>query len=127
MDPHTTRKEPRPCTECHQDTRSIGLGRGSVWLDKKKGWLFSPALGPIAVGLRQEDTLDAFVTIDGTPLVNFSRQGKLRTFNGDEIDSILTVGLCIKCHSDLSFPGIGPINSKILGAIPCQEIEKLIQ
>ena len=124
MDPHTTRKEARSCKDCHLDPRAIGLGRGSVRLHGD-GWRFSPALGPVIKGARPEQTLDAFVAIDGTPLVNFSRRGRLRTFNRDEIDSILTVGLCIKCHSDLSFPGKRPINSRTLEVISCQEIQRL--
>ena len=117
MDPHTTRKKARGCKECHRDPRALGLGAGSVYLKDGK-WAFEPAMDAPA--------LDAFVDISGRALVNFSRPGRLRAFNKNEIDRVLTVGVCLGCHSGLSFPEIRPISSKTLEAIPCQELKMMI-
>ena len=81
-------------------------------------WIFDPAMDAFP--------LDAFVDIQGRPLVNFSRKKRLRTFNKDEIDRILTVGICLNCHSGLSFPANRPISSKTLEAISCRKLQKII-
>ncbi len=100
MNPHSTQKSGRTCESCHVDTRAVGLGRGSVKYingDLK----FIPALSssPDITGL--DHPLDAFVDIDGRPLVHTSRPG-LRTFNREEIKRILYVGLCLECHRDFN-------------------------
>ena len=41
---------------------------------------------------------DNFVAIDGTPLQHGSRKN-LRPFNGEELQRILRVGLCLDCHT----------------------------
>ena len=102
MNPHSTRKSGRTCKSCHVDTRAVGLGTGSVRYTEGK-LQFSPALSssPGISGL--DHPLDAFVDIDGRPLVHTSRPG-LRTFNSDEIKRILYVGLCLECHRDFNDP-----------------------
>ena len=48
-------------------------------------------------------SLDAFVDVNGRPLVHFSRE-RLRAFNNDELSRILYVGLCLLCHKDYADP-----------------------
>jgi hypothetical protein len=94
MDPHTTQKKGRTCRGCHTDTRTLGLGKGTISLSSD-GWRFTPDLGA--------QPLDAFVDIKGRALTHTSRDG-LRPFNKREIHSILYVGLCLECHKDFSDP-----------------------
>ena len=124
MDPHTTQKRPRTCKDCHKDPRAIGLGRGNLVFVNGK-WKFEPSMSRSPKTLGIQHPLDQFVTIDGDPLVNFSRAGRLRTFNGDEIDRILTVGICLECHSDLSFSNIRPIKSTSLEALKCSGLKQI--
>jgi len=102
MDPHTTQKVGRSCKECHQDSRALGLGQGSLSLGSD-GWKFTPALSGSPSSLGIKHPLDAFVDINGRPLVNTSRKG-LRPFNSHEINKILYVGLCLPCHKDFRDP-----------------------
>lgn len=100
MDPHTTQKKGRSCKECHLDSRSLGLGTGSLQI-RDSQWDFTPAMKLSGPPFKQ--ATDSFVDITGKPLVNTSRPG-LRPFNKEEIDRILYVGLCIACHKDFNDP-----------------------
>jgi hypothetical protein len=102
MDPHTTQKESRPCVECHQDPRALGLGQGNLTRDDN-GWRLTPSLSGSPAQLDLAHPLDAFVDTQGRPLVHTSRKG-LRPFNRAEIDRILYVGLCLQCHKDFHDP-----------------------
>ncbi|GEM_PF-630698 len=102
MDPHTTQKAGRPCRECHQDPRTLGLGRGSLSFGPD-GWRFTSSLSGPSGSLGTDHPLDAFVDIKGRPLVRTSRKG-LRPFNSREIDRILYVGLCLPCHTNFDDP-----------------------
>ncbi len=129
MDPHTTRKDVRTCEECHSDPRALGLGSGSIHLTNGV-WDFTPSLGSSLTEDRKEDighALDAFLTISGEPLVNFSRQGVLRTFHMDELKTILAVGLCLDCHRDLSFLSGGSISFQDINRTPCPKLKHLIK
>lgn len=100
MDPHTTQKKGRSCEDCHLDSRSLGLGTGSISL-KSGQWEFTPAMKLAGTPFKQ--ATDSFVDIAGKPLVNTSRPG-LRPFNGEELDRILYVGQCLPCHRDFKDP-----------------------
>lgn len=100
MDPHTTQKKGRTCEECHLNSRSLGLGTGSLQLQNGK-WDFTPAMKHSGPPFKQ--ATDSFVDITGRPLVKTSRPG-LRPFNQDEMDRILYVGLCLSCHKDFNDP-----------------------
>ncbi len=102
MDPHSTNRRGRSCDSCHKDPRALGFGSGSIKYSNGK-WEFVSALSgtPGISGL--EHPLDAFTRIDGSSLVRSSKPG-LRTFNSDEIESILYVGLCIDCHGNFDDP-----------------------
>lgn len=98
INPHTTQKEGKSCAECHTRTKVLGLGEGTAW--KKNGqWQFSPAAQGIETEVGKTVPLDAFVSIDGTPLQHSSRPD-LRPFNKDELTRILRVGICIECHKE---------------------------
>jgi hypothetical protein len=102
MDPHTTQKKARPCTECHQDSRALGLGQGNLSF-KPDGWKFISSLSCLSNSLDIKHPLDAFVGIEGRPLIHTSRKG-LRPFNANEINKILYVGLCLPCHENFNDP-----------------------
>ncbi len=98
MDPHSTDKKGRTCVSCHTDPRAVGLGTGTLTY-MRGTWNFMQAMWsqPAITGLNHP--LDAFVDITGKPLVHTSRPG-LRTFSRKEIENILYVGLCLKCHQN---------------------------
>jgi len=102
MDPHTTQKEGRPCKECHQDTRALGLGQGSLSFGSD-GWKFTSSLSGPSSFMDIDHPLDAFIDIKGKLLVCTSRTG-LRPFNSNELDKILYVGLCLPCHTNFDDP-----------------------
>ena len=103
INPHTTQAKGRSCADCHQSTKTVGLGEGTVSVDEDGVWSF--------VGLDQGvDTLDgqtvpfdAFVDIDGNALQHGSRP-ELRPFNKEELRSILKVGQCVTCHDKYEDP-----------------------
>ncbi len=96
MDPHTTNEKSRSCMECHADSRTLGLGQGT--LENRAGsWHFTPATAPRKLGDKTLPRLDGFVDIHGRKLVHVSRKG-LRPFNGHELKNILDAGRCIFCH-----------------------------
>ncbi len=97
IDPHTTQTKARKCGACHMSPKTLGLGQGSVWLDKGK-WRFSPVAQGIKTPSGQSPPLDAFVTIDGQALQKGFRPS-MRPFNKDELGRILQVGLCLPCHN----------------------------
>ncbi len=103
INPHTTQAKGRDCVDCHQSTKTVGLGEGTVSVDDNGVWSF--------VGLDQGvDTVagktvpfDAFVTIDGEALQHGSRPD-LRPFNKKELQRILNVGRCVSCHNSYQDP-----------------------
>ncbi len=102
IDPHTTSKKGRSCKNCHEDPRSLGLGRGTLTATQK-GWEFKPDLSNESKLLGIKYPLDEFVTINGKQLVHTSRRW-LHTFNKNEIYRILNVGLCLPCHPGIKDP-----------------------
>lgn len=98
MTPHTTQKKSRDCQDCHNKSKSIGLGDGS--LIKKNGqWFFEGAFS--GKNFDMTAPMDSCVDINGAATVNFSRKW-LRGFNKNEIDLILNAGVCIRCHLDFN-------------------------
>ena len=66
---------------------------------KKDGkWIFFPVDRGVESGTSRTPGFDNFVTIEGTPLQHGSRKD-LRPFNGEELQRILRIGLCLDCHS----------------------------
>ncbi len=102
IDPHTTQAQARSCSACHRSPKTLGLGRGTVWLDKGK-WHFDSASEGIKTPTGETPPLDAFVTIDGKALQKGFRPD-MRPFNRRELDRILRVGLCLPCHNHVDDP-----------------------
>ncbi|MDD3554176.1 MAG: hypothetical protein PHC35_06630 [Deltaproteobacteria bacterium] len=98
MDPHTTQKKGRTCSECHIDPRALGLGTGNLSF-KNGQWHFTPAMQ--LPNSTPKQATDSFVNIQGDSLVHTSRPG-LRPFNAQELNRILYVGLCLSCHKDFN-------------------------
>jgi hypothetical protein len=103
INPHTTQAKGRDCVDCHQSTKAVGLGEGTVSVDEEGVWSF--------VGLGQGvDTLDgqtvpfdAYVNIEGEALQHSAR-ADLRPFNKEELQRILHVGRCVGCHDKYEDP-----------------------
>ena len=103
MDPHTTTKKTRNCSDCHENPKSMGLGYGNIFLKKDGSFGFTPSSSVNATIFGQDRRLDAFVNTDGVPLVHTSRKG-LRPFNQGELEKIVRVGLCLSCHPGMDDP-----------------------
>lgn len=102
INPHTTQAKGRGCRECHTSTKVLGLGEGRVWRENGS-WQFAPTDQGVETAVGETPPLDAFVTIDGVPLQNASRD-TLRPFNREELARILRVGLCLDCHTSYDDP-----------------------
>jgi len=102
INPHTTQQKGRTCKDCHASSKTVGLGEGTV--TKENGeWRFFPVDRGVDTLTGRTVGLDTFVTIDGEPLQNGSREN-LRPFNGEELRRILQVGLCLQCHTEPDDP-----------------------
>ena len=97
INPHTTQLKGRTCKDCHMSSKTVGLGEGTVTKENGK-WEFYPVDRGVDTLPGRTVGLDTFVTIDGEPLQNGSREN-LRPFNGEELRRILRVGLCLQCHT----------------------------
>lgn len=102
INPHTTQAKGRSCKECHASPKTVGLGEGTVVKDKGQ-WSFYPVDRGVDTLDGRTVGLDNFVAIDGTPLQKGSRKD-LRPFNGEELQRILRVGLCLECHENYDDP-----------------------
>jgi len=96
INPHTIQAKGRSCKDCHAEPKTIGLGEGTV-VKKEGQWQFFPVERGVMSDQGRTPGFDAFVAIDGTPLQHGSRKD-LRPFNGEELQRILRVGLCLDCH-----------------------------
>ena len=96
INPHTTQKEGRTCVDCHLDSKTLGLGEGT--LDEREGELtFTPTGRGVDTPYGRTVPMDAWVDIDGRQLQHGSRD-TVRPFNGQELRRILHVGRCVGCH-----------------------------
>jgi len=89
LDPHTTTRAARPCSACHRDGATLGLGAGTLEISGAT-WRFTPAPDGGAFDLR-------WTTPEGRALGRATR-GAARSFTQAEIDTVLTVGACLPCH-----------------------------
>lgn len=113
INPHTIQAKGRTCKECHAEPKTVGLGEGKV--TKQDGqWRFTPVDRGVVNDHGQTVGFDTFVTIDGTQLQHGSR-ANLRPFNGDELQRILRIGLCLDCHRD----GDDPVYRRYDRQRPC--------
>lgn len=99
IDPHTTQSKGRPCADCHASTKALGLGLGTAWQEGGR-WRFAATTQPLKTSAGTLPPLDAYVSIDGTPLQK-SFRANLRPFNQQELGRILTVGTCLPCHPSI--------------------------
>lgn len=102
INPHTIQAKGRSCKDCHAEPKTIGLGEGTV-VKKEGQWQFFPVERGVMSDQGRTPGFDAFVAIDGTPLQHGSRKD-LRPFNGEELQRILRVGLCLQCHEKADDP-----------------------
>jgi len=102
INPHTTQAGGRSCTDCHLSPKVLGLGEGTVWRENG-AWHFAGTDQGIDTAAGRTPALDAYVTIDGTPLQKSSRPA-VRPFNKEELARILRVGLCLECHKEYNDP-----------------------
>ena len=103
INPHTTQAKGRSCADCHQSTKTVGLGEGTVSVDESGKWSFTSLDQGVDTLEGQTVPFDAFVNIDGKALQHGSRPD-LRPFNKDELKGILRVGLCVSCHDRYEDP-----------------------
>jgi len=97
-DPHTTQKEVRTCVDCHFNPASLGLGRGNLDIKNDK-ILFSPFYDSNKSGMPFSYPIDAFVSKEGKQFQTTSRK-EARSFNKDELTSIVSAYKCILCHDN---------------------------
>lgn len=102
INPHTTQAKGRSCSDCHASTKTVGLGEGKI-VAHNGALDFIPVHQGVRFGDEQTVALDGYVTIDGQPLQHSSRPN-LRPFNGSELQRILRVGLCVRCHNTYQDP-----------------------
>ncbi|HSH13785.1 MAG TPA: hypothetical protein VLA15_08545, partial [Desulfurivibrionaceae bacterium] len=95
LNPHTIQKVGRSCPDCHTSGKSLGLGEGTLWREQGE-WRFTPQSLGLETGAGPTPPLDAYVDLTGTALQKSSR-ADLRPFNGEELQRILRVGLCLEC------------------------------
>lgn len=99
FDPHSTRLRSRTCQDCHQDTRTLGLGAASL-PDGGGPRPASTGRAPAPGGLAP---LEVFVTPDGRAVQDFPGPGD-RPLNGGELAAVLGVAPCLPCHGDYDDP-----------------------
>ena len=102
INPHTIQAKGRGCKDCHTSPKTVGLGEGTV-VKKDGKWQFVPVDRGVQTANGRTVGFDNFVTIEGTALQHGSRKD-LRPFNGEELQRILRVGLCLECHSRADDP-----------------------
>jgi hypothetical protein len=87
IQPHTITKKPRPCTECHSNPKTLGLGGGIYSINGN-----FPGGAPITF------ELERIVDEEGNQLQQTAHAGA-RPFNKEEMESIDRVGTCVACHA----------------------------
>jgi hypothetical protein len=95
---HTTRKEVKPCEECHMNPRVLGLGWGPRRLEE----LASQPLSDLtSVGWSADWT--ALLDNEGRPLQGMTHQGA-RPLSKQEIAKVLRFARCLPCHRKAKDP-----------------------
>jgi len=97
FDPHTTSKGSRGCIECHGDPKVLGLGEGILNHTRGK-MVFRPTCDSKSSFLSIPFALDSYVDLSGKALQASSRK-ESRPFNHHEIKEILSVNVCLGCHT----------------------------
>lgn len=95
---HTTRKEVRPCEDCHMNPRALGLG----WGPRGLGEMASQPLSDLS-SLNWPADWTALINEQGQPLQGMSHQGA-RPLNKQEIERVLRFARCLPCHRKAQDP-----------------------
>lgn len=103
INPHTTQAKGRSCSDCHQSTKTVGLGEGTVSIDENGKWAFTALDQGVDTLAGRTVPFDAFVNIEGEALQHGSRPD-LRPFNKEELHNILRIGQCVGCHDSYHDP-----------------------
>ncbi len=129
--PHTIQKEVRSCKSCHADPVALGYGKGRLTLiekDRKASWSFEPFYELNPIDQLPEDAWIPFLKKSRADRV--STRTDFRPFSIEEQQKILTVGLCLECHSETSkmmqqslIIGINPLLLKLSEACLIPEFE----
>jgi hypothetical protein len=102
INPHTTQAKGRDCVDCHASTKTVGLGEGRLHMQDGE-MVFTPIDQGVVTFAGQTVPFDSYVKLNGEPVQHSSRSN-LRPFNAEELQSILRVGLCVRCHDRYSDP-----------------------
>lgn len=89
---HTTRREVRPCEDCHANPRALGLG----WGPRPLGKMASQPLSDLS-GFAWPVDWTALVDEQGRALQGMSHQGA-RPLHRAEIAKVLRFARCLPCH-----------------------------
>ncbi|BDQ02015.1 MAG: hypothetical protein KatS3mg037_0590 [Ignavibacterium sp.] len=96
---HTINKKGRTCQSCHNNSLTLGYGKGEMKFSSDGKWSFKPKFK-----LLPEDNLpmDAWIGFFKTRDKSSTTRETTRPFNADEQKRILTVGACLTCHDENS-------------------------
>lgn len=89
---HTTRKEVRPCEDCHMNPRVLGLG----WGPRRLGEMAARPLSDLS-SVNWPADWTALVDEEGRSLQGITHQGA-RPLNQKEIEKVLRFARCLPCH-----------------------------
>ena len=98
IEPHTTRREARSCTSCHNDPVALGYGRGDLRFERGR-WRFAPASAALPADGLPADAWIPFLASREGPV---STRDDVRPFTVEEQRRVLVVGACLTCHDGRS-------------------------
>ncbi len=102
INPHTTQAKGRECRDCHNSTKTVGLGEGTIRVAGGE-MVFEGVDRGVWTSAGQTVPFDSYVNLDGVPQQHSSRPD-LRPFNREELQKILQVGMCVSCHDSYLDP-----------------------
>jgi hypothetical protein len=96
---HTINKEGRSCKSCHNNSLSLGYGKGKLTYTKNSKWIFEAYFSN-----NKEDNLpkDAWIGFMQTRDKSSTTRTNARPFSVEEQKRILFVGACLTCHQENS-------------------------
>ena len=98
--PHTIAAEGRTCTSCHNNPLALGYGRGTLKFNPDNGRLeFIAEYESLETDNLPADAWTGFLQ---EPAEKSSTRLNFRPFSVAEQQKILTVGVCLTCHSNTS-------------------------
>ena len=102
--PHTTRKEVPRCIDCHLDSKSLGMGEGTItWNPRNKSVTVSPNYDSFRSGLQIRFPMDGVIDASGEQNQG-SSHALSRGFNEQELKRILGIAPCLPCHDRYDDP-----------------------